>query len=101
MMTEQEFAALALAAYPRNADDWGSDRQYDAENDFFDAVCRELSNEAIITLEDFSLKAATEERIQKAAELLGFEDRDYSINPHTCRHRSDGRGRCVDCGEFL
>ena len=42
---------LAQAARPVD-DDWGSDRQVEAENLFFDAVCRELSNEQIIELEE-------------------------------------------------
>jgi hypothetical protein len=43
---------LAQAARPVDDDDWGSDRQVEAENLFFDAVCRELSNEQIIELEE-------------------------------------------------
>jgi hypothetical protein len=45
LQTHELFAALAQVAHPRNADDWGSDRQIDAENLLFDAVCRELTNE--------------------------------------------------------
>jgi hypothetical protein len=69
-MTNEQFEVLAQAALPTSDDDWGSDRQIDAENFFFDEVCRELSNEGIIELEDYSLKATTEERIAKARELM-------------------------------
>jgi hypothetical protein len=59
----------AQAALPINDDDWGSDRQIDAENAFFDAVCPELDDAAIVELEDYSLKETTEERVDKARRL--------------------------------
>lgn len=68
-MAREQFEALAFAARPYSDSDWGSDQQIDAENAFFDAVCRELDNAAIIELEDYALKATTEEKISKAREL--------------------------------
>ena len=62
----QFLCCLAEAALPINDDDWDSDRQIDAENAFFDAVCLELDDAAIVELEDYSLKATTEERVDKA-----------------------------------
>lgn len=69
-MTREQFEALASAARPINDDDWGSDRQINAENAWFDAVCLDLDSARIVELEDYALKATTTERIDKARELL-------------------------------
>ena len=65
----QFLCRLAQAALPINDDGWVSDRQIDAENPVFDAVCPELDDAAIVELEDYSLKATTEERVDKARRL--------------------------------
>ncbi len=61
---------LAKAAYPVNDDDWGTERQIDAENAFFAAVEQLMSPELFESLETYALKATAEERISFALELL-------------------------------
>ena len=63
---------LAERARPLNDDDWGSERQIDAENAFF-AACEEAYPHLFHEDSEFSqwaLKATTEEMIDHALTLI-------------------------------
>lgn len=66
---------LAADARPLNDDDWGSDRQLEAENKFGEAVEQEFRSrgelEKLAAWERYALKATTEETISEALRLLG------------------------------
>lgn len=65
---------LAQAALPINDDDWGSARQIEAQNAFFDAIKAELYRRGEIekwsALETWCLKASTHEMVEKALQVL-------------------------------
>lgn len=73
-MTEQnsDFAALAKKAYCINDDDWGTERQIEAENAFFAAVKAKLPAPVFEKLEGYCLKATSDEMIEEAMRLLGL-----------------------------
>ena len=56
---------LAQAARPTSDDDWGSERQIDAENAFF-AAAGDLGAD----FEQFALKATSDEAIDEALRIL-------------------------------
>lgn len=64
-MTFHQFEALAAPAYPLNDDDWGSNRQLDAENAFFETVERELPGIFSVEFTHWLLKATTEEMLDE------------------------------------
>lgn len=70
-MTELELFQLAQAARPITDDDWGSDRQIEAENAFFDYVKTQLPVPLWDELEAYCLKATTDEMVDEALRLLG------------------------------
>lgn len=74
--------SLAMAAKPKSDEDWGSTRQLNTENDFFNMVREVLPEDDYSDLEDWCLKATTEEqidegfrrasdRLQQAAQFAG------------------------------
>ena len=65
-----DFQALAAAARPINDDEWGSERQIDAQNLFFEEVEKVLPAETFEALEAYCLKATTDEMIDEALRLL-------------------------------
>jgi hypothetical protein len=65
-----DFVKLAKDALPINDDDWGSDRQIDAENLFFNEVEKVLDAETFAAFENYCLKATTDERVEEALRLL-------------------------------
>ncbi|WP_264048953.1 hypothetical protein [Methylobacterium flocculans] len=71
-VTLTDLDALAKSARPLDDDDWGSDRQIEAENAFFGACEEEFSNlfDEDSAFADFALKATSEERIDKALRLV-------------------------------
>lgn len=57
----------AAEARPQGEDDWGSERQVETENRFFDMVCAYLGERAFMAdIEPFAIKATTEERLDHA-----------------------------------
>ncbi len=66
-------AALASAARPIDDDDWGSDRQIEAENAFFQKIETILSEAAWEELTDYCLKATSDEAIDEALRQVGIE----------------------------
>jgi hypothetical protein len=64
---------LAIAARPINDADYGSKRQIDAENDFFDALDLHLTGKLTLAetqaFDSFCLKATTNERISEGLRL--------------------------------
>jgi hypothetical protein len=63
---------LAAAARPIDDDDYGTARQIDAENDFFDTLdlyLAGLSREKLEAFDTFCLKATTDERITEGLRL--------------------------------
>lgn len=74
MPTLEELEALATKARPINEDDWGTERQVEAENEFFD-VCRKLDPATFDTdggsdFAEFCLKATTGEMLDEAMKLV-------------------------------
>ena len=69
-MTYAEIEKLAAAAKPLNDDEWGSERQIDAENAFFDAVKEMVSKEVFEGLESYCLKATTDEMIEAGLQAV-------------------------------
>jgi hypothetical protein len=73
-VTERAFLRMALDALPAGTgdrDDWGSDRQCDAENAFFVLVNHMLTDEAQRQqLADYCLKATCEEMIEHALRVV-------------------------------
>jgi hypothetical protein len=67
---------LAAVARPINDDDYGSDRQVDAENDFFDALDQHLAGKLTeVEMDDFDafcLKATADERIDEGLRLAAI-----------------------------
>jgi hypothetical protein len=72
-MTLADFKALAQPAYPLSDDDWGSERQIDAENAFFERMERELPQLFTQEFEYWMLKATTEERLDEALARIAKE----------------------------
>ena len=64
---------LAQAARPLNDDDWGSERQTTAQNAFFVYVESQMHPVAFAELEDFAMKATTDEMIDEAIKWLETE----------------------------
>lgn len=60
---------LAQDARPINDDDLGSKRQVDAEIAFFEKVQSVVSTESFEKLEDYCLKATTDEMIDEALKI--------------------------------
>jgi hypothetical protein len=61
---------LAADARPIDDADWGSARQIDAQNLFFNEVEKALPAEEFETLENFCLKASANEMVDEALRLL-------------------------------
>jgi hypothetical protein len=61
---------LAIAARPRDNADWGTERQITAETQFFDRVRALLTDDEFASVEDYALKATTDERIDHALQLV-------------------------------
>jgi len=73
---------LASAARSTNEADWGSDRQIDAQNAFFDFVMDHISEEAWRDLEDYCLKATSEEMLEEGMMALTKAlSREVAKNP--------------------
>lgn len=70
-----QVALLAAAARPINDADWGSERQVNAENTFFDVVRVALPGATFAALESYCHKARTEEMIEEALRLLDRAER--------------------------
>ncbi len=119
----QGVEALAAKARPTSDDDWGSDRQVEAQNTFFAAVKCILSDEDFEDLEEWCLKATSDEMVDEAlrrvrltcglppyeltdrqrafvkkAEAEGFEV-DYTYSGRGMYGRRCPAVRC-DAGEF-
>lgn len=69
-MKFSEFEAMAKPAYPIDDDDYGSDRQVDAENAFIEYVESRLPQIYTKEFEVWSLKATTEERLDETLERI-------------------------------
>jgi hypothetical protein len=67
---QPNFKDLAAQARPVNDDDWGSGRQIDAQNLFFQEVEKVLPADKFADLDNYCLKATTDEMIDKAIEML-------------------------------
>jgi hypothetical protein len=65
-----DFNELAARARPINDDDWGSKRQIDAQNLFFQEVEKVLPADKFADLDNYCLKATTDEMIDRALEML-------------------------------
>lgn len=65
-----DWAALVKDARPTSEADWGSDRQVDAENRLWDALEAELPRKVWNELEDYCLKATTDEQLDEAARII-------------------------------
>ena len=65
-------AALAEAARPIDDDDYGSDRQVEAENALFDIIERIVPASIFEEFQNFCLKATTAERIEFGHNLGRF-----------------------------
>jgi hypothetical protein len=65
-----DFAALAADARPINDDDWGSERQQDAERRFDEAFLAVMGGKLTDRHRVWCLKATTEERIDECMRLL-------------------------------
>ena len=61
--------SLAAAARPINHEDWGSERQIEAQNAFFQEIEKLLPSAEFEALENYCLKATTDEMIDRALEL--------------------------------
>lgn len=73
---------LAAAARPVNDDDWGTDRQIKAENAFFERVRSLISRERYETLNDYCLKATTDEMIDEGLRVVKLA-RDAYVRAHS------------------
>jgi len=69
-MTKAQLYKLAQAARPINQSDWGSERQVAAQNEFFEYVEKQMHPVAFAELEEFALKATTDEMIDEAIKRL-------------------------------
>lgn len=67
----RDLEPLAQRARPRSDDDWGSVRQIDAENRFFRVVKRTMTPADFADLEDYCLRATTDEAIDEALRMIG------------------------------
>jgi hypothetical protein len=83
-VTDAELEKLANAAKPLNDDEWGSERQIEAENAFFDAVQELVSKEVFDGLEGYCLKATTDEMIEAGLKAVRGE-RDFAEYRSTWR----------------
>jgi hypothetical protein len=64
------FEKMAAAARPIDDDDWGSDRQIEAENAFFGACPHDADGNVFSEdFENYCLKATTDEMIDEALRL--------------------------------
>jgi len=70
---DETLYTLAQTARPINDDDWGSERQITAENAFFLYVEKQMHPSAFSELEDYCLKATTDEMIDQAIKWLEAE----------------------------
>lgn len=71
----KKIEALGKVAKPINDDDWGSDRQIDAENKFFEAVQKVVSKKVFEGLEGYCLKATSYEMVDAGIEAVkGLND---------------------------
>lgn len=86
---------LATAARPLDDEDWGSDTQIEAENDFFEAVSKVLDPAAMCGLEDYCHKATTNEMIDEALRLTG-EGGSMAARLFYVRAESTGDGSNMD-----
>jgi hypothetical protein len=68
-----DFAALAKAALPISDDEWGSERQIEAQNRFFEAVEARLPADKFAALEAYCHKANVHEMVEEALRLLRAE----------------------------
>ncbi len=64
-----ELTEKAAAARPINYEDWGSERQIQAENLFFKLIETVLTPDEMEELEGYCLKATTEDMIEKAMSM--------------------------------
>jgi hypothetical protein len=64
---------LAVLAAPVNDDEWGSERQVAAENEFFEAVEKAVSADVFEKLEVWCLKATTAEMIEAGLKAIKGE----------------------------
>lgn len=65
-----EAMLLAQDALPINDDEWGSERQIDAQNDFFEAVEKAISTDRFAELENYCHKANVSEMIAEGLKTL-------------------------------
>lgn len=76
-MTEAEFSAkldaLAAEARPTSDDDWGTERQTNAQNAFFDFLKEHMHPMAFEELEMWCLSATTDEMIDKGLQMMREE----------------------------
>jgi hypothetical protein len=70
---DETLYTLAQAARPLDDDDWGSERQVTAQNAFFVYVERQMHPVAFAELEDYAMKATTDEMIDEAIKWLEAE----------------------------
>jgi len=70
---DEKLYKLAQAARPLDQADWGSERQVTAQNTFFEYVESHMHPLAFAELEDFALKATTDEMIDQAIKWLEEE----------------------------
>lgn len=85
-----EINALAEAARPVDDKDWGSDRQNDAQNAFFAAVEKILNADERETLDDFCMKATTEEMIDEAITMVSANAIDRLTNEYDAWNKAQG-----------
>jgi hypothetical protein len=76
-MTYAEIEKLATAAKPLNDDEWGNERQIEAQNTFFDAIQQTVSEEVFEGLEAYCLKATVDEMIEAGLQAVRGE-RDFA-----------------------
>lgn len=68
----QELHGMAENARPLNEDEWGSERQINAQNAFFEYLERVLTREQFGQLEDDNDKATSDEMINNGLRILGL-----------------------------
>lgn len=69
-----KLVALIKDARPIDDDDWGTDRQINADNAFWDEFEKVVSTEQWGEAEDYNLKATTDERLDNALQILGLTE---------------------------
>tara|TARA_R110002020_G_scaffold421993_1_gene631186 strand:- start:935 stop:1354 length:420 start_codon:yes stop_codon:yes gene_type:complete len=69
-MKMKELEVLAALALPFGDQDWGSERQVDAETKFFEAIQRILPDREWDELEEYCLKATTKEMVACALKYV-------------------------------